>query len=145
MSFLESFHRKLPCDLTEDELRARGDRLASLQRERTSIEEEKKTVLAEFRGRTKRIVQELNEVALQVATKSEDREVECHEVPVDGRLIVAVIRKDTGVEVETRPMKDEERQGRLKLVDLPTESRSKRGKKSAASAAPASAPEPSDG
>lgn len=97
----------LPCDLTDDEVRAKGERLATLfqaVQQKEGVEKERhKSAMDEI----KEDKLELCEVANEVHTKMELRLVDVNVIGVDSET-VEYIRLDTGVNYETRIMTPDE-------------------------------------
>jgi hypothetical protein len=102
--------KKLPVLLTEDELRERGDALAESVEKTAALAEEKKAQDAEINGKIKLSKEITRKLSRIIASKTEDREVECEITKDFERGTVTVHRCDTGEVVETRAMSPEERQ-----------------------------------
>lgn len=107
----------LRCQLTPDELRERGDRLAELLDERDRIDAD--LVMARQRAKSEHaaIEPELGDLRSQIKTRHELREVDC-EVRFDfsdGKAYT--VRTDTGEIVRSRALTHDERQGNLFEID----------------------------
>jgi hypothetical protein len=103
----------LPVALTNDELDQRRDCLANLVAERARVENEKKNNVAEFSKRIKEIESDLYEVAHEIRTRSENRDVVITRRKNFRLGVEEVIRDDTGEIVNSRPLRAEERQMQL--------------------------------
>lgn len=113
----ETFPRKLYCPLTSDEKMIRGSELASKMEEKEQIESELAEVKQTFKARlegTSNSIAELKQIVLE---GRERRDVECYYHKDFENDAVAIIRTDTGEEVERRRMTPEERQAFLPMVD----------------------------
>jgi len=106
----------LPVQLTEDELRSKGQQQAAAMIEFSALESEKRDITADLGARLKAKRRELDRLAVEVRTGVESRAVECHLVPVWASHTVVTMRRDTGEQVETRPMSAAERQLELRAV-----------------------------
>jgi len=103
--------RTLTCELTEDELLARGDEMAKTYIQVAALDLEKKRLTAKIKPLDERI----QELVLIIDSKQEERRVECRWVYSYDIGIKALIRPDTGEEIETGRIKDHERQQQLEL------------------------------
>ena len=102
--------KRLPVQLNEDELRERGDALAGSVQQTAALVEEKKAQDAEINGKIKLSKEITRKLSGNIATKTEDREVECDQTKDFERGIVTTFRSDTGEQVDQRAMTAEERQ-----------------------------------
>jgi hypothetical protein len=113
--------RSLPVELTDEELRAKANELASVVSGLGSYEREKSEVSKQIGGKIEQARKEMGRLSQQISTKQEWRDVACEEQFDFEENIVRVIRKDTGDTVDTRVMRPEERQQRMKLVPIKKE------------------------
>jgi len=98
------YEEVLPVNLTEEELRYKGDALAKKMLERDKLEYEKKVKAAEYKERIDEINVEASALAGNIRTRSEMRPVAClDEKDYDARRINR-IRCDTGEIISSRPM-----------------------------------------
>ena len=105
--------KKLPVMLTEDEMRERGEALAESVETTAALTEEKKANDAEINGKIKTSKEITRKLSRIIASKTEDREVECEITKDFERGVVTLHRCDTGEVVETRPMTPDERQEQM--------------------------------
>lgn len=108
--------RTLSCDLTEKEVSTAAYDMALKARQVEELEAAAKVAAKRERDKATAIRAEMRVLARKVETRKEDRPVLCDVVFVDEELQVQVIRKDTGVIVQRRPMTDSERQKPLPVV-----------------------------
>lgn len=104
----------LACDLTEDETRESGVRLADAYGELEQLELTKESLP----GRIKAKREEISELARRVSTQREHRAVPIEYRHDVGRLVVETIRLDTGAVVQSRLMSGDERE-RARQPELP--------------------------
>ena len=105
--------KKLPVQLTEDELRERGDALAANVEQTAALKEEKKAQDADINGKIKLANEITRKLSHIITMKTEDRDVECDVVKDYKANTVTTFRSDTGEQVDQRPMSAEERQEEL--------------------------------
>jgi hypothetical protein len=111
---LRSFTRDLPVDLTPDEMRDRGERMAQLAGDIDQHDLHAQQVKADLKAARTALEAEMSKLGLAIRRKQEVRPVQCHEeaVPTDG--VVVTRRLDTNELVSgpgsTRPLRDDERQ-----------------------------------
>jgi hypothetical protein len=102
--------RKLPVQLTDDELQQRSQALVGNIKQTDALKEEKKTATSEFKARIgacNDVTKRLTEI---ISSGKEERDVECEMTKDYKGGTVTVVRLDTGEVVETRPMTADERQ-----------------------------------
>jgi hypothetical protein len=105
---------KLHCDLSEDELRARGQKLAEALREIRRVEDAKRDAMKDFKEQLEELHGETRETADAIRNKSEFRLVSCQvffHAPVVGSK--RTIRMDTGELVREEAMTLDEQQMNL--------------------------------
>jgi hypothetical protein len=105
--------KRLPVQLTEEDLRDRGDALAASVQQTAALTEEKKAQDAEINGKIKLSKEITRKLAGILASKTEEREVECDVTKDYKGNTVTTSRSDTGEVVDTRPMTPDERQEEL--------------------------------
>lgn len=104
--------RSLQCELSQAELLERGKRQATLEQERTRVEEEKKSTASTFSARIKTLAGQITELADVVASGKELRKVD---VRVDKNYKKGLVQEfrtdgDEDVMINERKMTNEERQ-----------------------------------
>lgn len=100
-------------ELTETELRERGQKLAELVRKREQAVHEKAETAREYGEQIKRLDAEISEIDVIVRTKKENREVEVERRKNFLRNVEETTRLDTGEIVESRALTAAERQAQL--------------------------------
>jgi hypothetical protein len=111
------FEQMLPCTLTDDELRERGDEIVKVLQTIDDIKAEKKIATDGLKARIQIQESRGREIREAIRSKSEDRSVECIE-SFHFRLGVArVTRTDTGEQVSERALRASERQPSLPLPE----------------------------
>jgi hypothetical protein len=111
MPVIETFHRELPVQLTqEDKLRA-GMQLARAQQELHDFEEvERKATLATLKAKQSEIEARISKLGLAVITGTEMRRTECRGEADFKNGRVFQFRNDTGERIGDRALQDDERQ-----------------------------------
>lgn len=110
MERLYTEDRELPCSLTDDELLAKGNALATTLNEIDAEEDAQATTKAEMKKRLENLHDTANRVRRQIVERREFRMI-----PVDvmlediGKGLVTEVRKDTGEAIRERFMTDDER------------------------------------
>lgn len=102
------FKRVLSVMLTDAEVGARGEKLASLEREWTAVDDEKRAANAAFNLRLKRKAEEIDDYTTRVVDREEPRDVECFNDHVLETRECITYRADTGEEVERRSLTSDE-------------------------------------
>lgn len=102
--------KRLPCALTDDQLRERGEELASLHQELDLISAEKKESNSNFKARSEAVQIRANELAGEISSKTEYRDVIVTEEKNYEKKEAYVIRTDTRQVVSTRALHPEELQ-----------------------------------
>ena len=101
--------RKLPVQLTDDEIADSGRSVAKAVEQKAALQEEKKAQTADIKLQGE-IIRTLSHV---IATGVEEREIEVEVRKDNDSKTVSVVREDTGEVVETRAMTPEELQQSL--------------------------------
>ena len=102
----QTIYRKLPVELSDEELAKRAAELAAKELEKDRVEEQKKAVGAPIAG-LKLAIRRLSQV---VDTGTEEQEIPCDEVFDDDRFEVRIVRQDNGDELHRRPYTSIERE-----------------------------------
>jgi hypothetical protein len=104
---------KLRVKLTPAEKDAKGELLAKLCFDLGELEEQKKASSAEFSAKIKTLKAENQGIVYDVRSGTEERSVECREVPIWRDGVAETRRLDTGEVVYKRPLTAEEKQQRF--------------------------------
>ena len=96
--------KEVECELSDNELIARLQSLATVDREIKTIESEKATSMSEFNKALKDKRHEQSKLLAACECKREMREIECRVEVVEALKQVRVVRCDTGAVVEERAM-----------------------------------------
>jgi len=118
---MEQVHVKtkehLKCILTEEEIKESGAQLAKSYSDITDLEEEKKSVVSDFKAQIDKATAEASLLARKIQNGYEFRNVGCEEIWDYDEKLVYVVRVDTGETIRSRVMTSEELQ--KKLFDAP--------------------------
>lgn len=113
-----SMTRQLRCELSEDQLSAKAQALASSVEARKAMKAEKKRTNAHFNSEIKKLDERIDQLTRDYTDRSETRSVPCDQV-FDERLgEVRIVRQDTNATIDSRPMTAEER---MAYADEPVE------------------------
>jgi hypothetical protein len=110
--------RQLPCHFTADQLQSKSEELANQLEELGQLEDQKKQVMTDFKGRIELVEASIRVLALHIRQKFEYGEVLCEvmmDTPVFGKK--TIVRTDTGAVVGEEFMTPEDRQLQLNLAD----------------------------
>lgn len=100
----------LPCKLNVKEIAAAAAQLAEVVAQSEALEDEKKSVMAEFNSRKKALARDLRSLSRHVKDGVAIRSVAC-ELRFDyARGTADLARTDTGERIIERPMTEEEKQ-----------------------------------
>lgn len=113
----DSFTKLLPCKLTEVEKVTRGRELTSRMEDRDQVQMLADEAKAEFKSQIQGHEAVIDQLKRIVLDGSERREIECMYHKDFENNTVLTIRTDTGEEVDSRRMTQEERQEMLPMVD----------------------------
>ena len=103
-----TFLRELECRLTDEDLKVRGQDLATTIDDKVEVEEKKAEANSGFSSKLKHLNKSIVELAQVVRTRTEIRRVECvKEVDTFNRE-TSIVRRDTGECIETRPATTQE-------------------------------------
>ena len=108
---------ELPCRLTQEEWEERATRQADVVKEIEQHEGHEQQVKADLKATRTRLEAELAKLACQVKGHAEIRPITVEALADFRSGIVREVRVDTGEQVRTRALREEERQGSLKLHD----------------------------
>jgi hypothetical protein len=110
--------RRLMTKLSEKEREERGINLAVTQIDMLRLEEEAKTVAADFKDRIGGLKARSREESVVVSRGEEYRDVECEiKYGVPSKTHKTIVRKDTGETVAVEPMSPNEFQPKLITVE----------------------------
>lgn len=110
-----SFHEKMPCLLSNEELADRGAKIADAYTEQDALDAERKNVNDSYKAKIELVEGRIRELAGVLRTKQELREVELVEEFIFATNTVRVSRADTKEVVRERAMTKNERQEELPL------------------------------
>ena len=113
VQMIKSDTRSLPVKLREDELRERGDALASVIQDVNAEESRQVDVKAQLKARLSELEAKKTQLAIVISRREEFRDVLTETWHDYGRGVVYVLRTDTKEEIGSRGMTNEERQPRL--------------------------------
>lgn len=111
------FTKNLKCKLSREEVEQRAARMADVESDIRSVEEHRKSVVADLNGRKKALDSELATLGRQVREHAEYRDVECSMRPDYEAGIMETVRLDTEERVDVRKLYDSERQEQLPLKE----------------------------
>jgi len=106
-----AIERELPCKLTNDELRMRGDAMAEAEIAVDLLKDERRAVNKKILAQT----DARNRLAHVIESELEPRMVVCKWIPSFEENAYRLVRQDTGEVVEQRPMSAADRQGSLPI------------------------------
>lgn len=115
---ITKFTRSLPVKLTEEELLARGDRAAYLDRREEELTAALNSAKSDYKHQIEAVIAERRALQERIRSKQEHREVECEQRMMYRLGKVIEIRIDTGEQISERPMLESERQ--LPTPEVPT-------------------------
>ena len=109
-----AFSEKLPCELMPSERASKSDELAREVKRNGELEAQKKLLVARFGKDIKASDQRIAELAEEVRTGIEYREVQCSErVGYPANVVEMIWRHDTGEVFRKRPLSPDEKQADL--------------------------------
>lgn len=111
--------RQFYVDLTDEELRQRGDSLAEMERRHNAITAEKKAAAAEFKSKLDKLNADIDFTAGEIRDKKTLRSIDCFWVRDEGRKQMVLERSDNGQALEHRAMTDKELQAELPGTEAP--------------------------
>jgi len=110
-----AIERELPCKLTDDELRMRGDAMAEAELLVDTLKAERRAVNKKIFAAT----DQRNKLAHVIDSEEENRVVVCKWIADFVQNVYTLVRQDTGDTVEQRAMTAADRQGSLPLPSDP--------------------------
>jgi hypothetical protein len=126
--------KQFTVDLTDAEVKEKGEAMAAIKRELNAVKAEKKDVNAGFKSRLDKLEADLTHLSGVIHAKKELRSIDCEWVRDDGRKRMVLVRSDNGQTVNERAMTDKELQTELPGTEAPAE------ETAAAAAPPVEAP-----
>jgi hypothetical protein len=102
--------RALPCKLTDEELLARGDSIASIVQDIAAEKERQKSQKAEMKARLEELEARKARLASVVKRREEDRDIPCEIWFLYDELMVETRRTDSDLVVDRRRMTNDEMQ-----------------------------------
>ncbi|MEE9367191.1 MAG: hypothetical protein V3W44_10920 [Dehalococcoidales bacterium] len=112
----DTFQKKLPVRLTDEELRHRGDELATKLDDLDAIEARVTAAKEAAKPPRQQTEQRIQVLRGQIRSKSEDRLVDCEEIKRFKERCAETVRQDTGEIVATRPLTAREMQTELSVL-----------------------------
>ena len=109
--------KPLPCHLTDEEVLKYGREVARATTERDRIASEAKSVAKDYASKVAEQNAIVGKLSPRIHSGIETRDVECVEVKNWTKLTVSVTRQDTGEVIESRPMREDEKQAELTLTE----------------------------
>jgi hypothetical protein len=110
MRLVKTESRNLPVKLTEMELRERGDSLAAVIQDLTAEESRQIDVKTQMKARLTELDAKKSQLAITISRREEYRDVLVEIWHDYDRMKVCVVRRDSGEEIHTRAMTQEELQ-----------------------------------
>ncbi len=102
--------KALPVNLTEAEVLQYGRDVARAVSDKVRIEAEFDSVKADYKGKIAEQEAIVSKLSPRIHSGKETRDVECREVKNWTRMTVTITRTDTCEEIESRPMREDEKQ-----------------------------------
>lgn len=102
--------RHLPCDLTPEERDARVDSLVELHKRKEATIKKRSEITSKLNGEVKEIDSEIATLTDTISTRRENREVRCRVEKDFEAGTIDTIREDTGDCIDSRRLREEERQ-----------------------------------
>lgn len=103
-------YRTLSVELTDEEMNQKRDILVTRLDELDVVEQQRQAAAQGFKEQLKEIRGDIGTLAREVRTHKTTRVTACMWERDDARFSMMLVRQDTGEIVETRPMRDDERQ-----------------------------------
>lgn len=107
----EPMTKKLAVKLSDEEVATKSFQLANVYREVLETEARAKEAAKGFADKVKKAKERLRELAANVTTRTEERDVVCSERLDARRFVVETIRHDTGEVIEVRALNEDETEG----------------------------------
>lgn len=115
---MSPYTKYLKCEFTADEITTRARELAASNRKRADLEQEKKEIDSDLKGKIEAENTKIKRLSDEIAQGFEFRHTECRvelDTPAQGQK--TVVRLDTGEVVSIERMTDEDRQMALALEE----------------------------
>jgi len=109
------FETILRCKLTDDELLKRGTEMAEASAEVATLEDQLASTKKEYQAKIDTRQARINELSGTIRAKSESRLVKCERLFLYATGLVTETRMDTVEVINTREMRDDERQMEMEL------------------------------
>jgi len=109
--------RNLMVILTEDEVKEYSKNLAEETQAVNGLENEKKSVTAEYTSKITRHKTNISDLARKIETGEEMREIRCRWDYLWEDGVKILIRTDSGKQIDKQEIRDYERQAELSVVD----------------------------
>lgn len=109
--------KALPVKLSEQEVTQYGRDMDRAHADRNRIENEFDSVKAEYKGKISEQEAIIEKLSPRIHSGIETRDVECSEVKNWTKATVTVTRTDTGEVIESRPMREDEKQMQIDVVE----------------------------
>ena len=110
--------KALPVYLTDEQVLQYGRDVARAHADRERISGEFDSVKADYKGKISEQDAIIGKLSPRIHSGIETRDVECVEVKNWTKLTVSVTRQDTGEVIESRPMREDEKQAELTLTEV---------------------------
>lgn len=94
----------LRCELTEDELKQIGEKLAKNVQEKTRLENAKKAMMADYKAKIDSVNADIVQGSNRIKDKCEDRMIICTKEYDFSKFTIKITRTDTGEIVSERAM-----------------------------------------
>lgn len=115
LKVLRTETRFLPVKLDADELRDRGDKLAAVIQDLNAEENRQVDLKAQMKARLSELDARKTQLAIMISRREENQDVTVDIFHDFGRFVVSSVRRDTGEELSSRRMTEEERQQTLPM------------------------------
>ena len=111
---IKTYGKMLPCKLSPDDLRQKGQELATLLYEEMPLERGRQAqIMKELKATMTLLEKKLNDLAMAIKKGEIDQLVDVDVILLPGNEFVSEVRSDTGDPVNTRVATDFERQGEM--------------------------------
>jgi hypothetical protein len=111
--------KQFTVDLTDAEVKEKGEAMAAIKRELNSVKAAKKEINADFKTKLDKLEADLTHLSGVIHAKKELRSIDCEWVRDDGRKRMVLVRTDNGQTVDERAMTDKELQVELPGTEAP--------------------------
>ena len=111
--------KALPCKLTDEELLQYGKDVGRAAADRDRIQGEFDSIKQDYKGKLEEQAAIISKLSARLHSGIETRDVVCVETKDWTNATVTIMRHDTCEVVESRPMREDEKQMELKVVTTP--------------------------